>query len=101
MCWLDLHLMMGVVFGLIYAFFWSLGLGAPTWQWGLAFGAVHWLIVGMIMGMIPMMHAGIRSGVVKAPGIWMTNSGGAMAFFAGLMAHMIFGLVVALVYAAF
>ena len=31
----------------------------------------------------------------------MTNSGGAMAFFAGLMAHMIFGLVVALVYAAF
>jgi hypothetical protein len=95
-----MHLMMGIVFALIYAFLWSNGIGAATWTSGLVFGAVHWLIVGMIMAMIPMMHAGIKSGAVKAPGLWMTgNGGGVMAFMGGLVGHMIFGVVVALVYA--
>ncbi len=95
-----MHLMMGVIFALIYAFLWSNGIGAATWTSGLVFGAVHWLIAGVVMGMIPMMHAGIKSGAVQAPGLWMTNNGGAMAFMGGLVGHMIFGIVVALVYAA-
>lgn len=95
-----MHLMMGVIFALIYAFLWSSGIGAATWTSGLVFGAVHWLIVGVIMAMIPMMHVGIKSGAVPAPGMWMTNNGGAMAFMGGLVGHMIFGAVVALVYAA-
>lgn len=95
-----MHLMMGVIFALIYAFLWSSGIGAATWTSGLVFGAVHWLIVGVIMVMIPMMHVGIKSGTVQAPGMWMTNNGGAMAFMGGLVGHMIFGAVVALVYAA-
>jgi len=96
-----MHLMMGVIFALIYAFLWSKGVLAPNWLGGLAFGAVHWLIVGMIMGMMPIMHAGIRSGRVMTPGLWMTKGGGMLAFFGGLMGHMIFGVVVALVYSAF
>jgi hypothetical protein len=95
-----MHLMMGIVFALIYAFLWANGIGAATWLGGLIFGAVHWLIVGMIMGMIPMMHVGIKSGAVQAPGLWMTNNGGIMAFMGGLVGHAIFGAVVALVYAA-
>ena len=71
-----MHLMMGVVFALIYAFLWSRGILGPTLFGGLVFGAVHWLVVGMIMGMIPMVHAGIRRGDVKAPGLWMTADGG-------------------------
>jgi len=95
-----MHLMMGVVFALIYAFLWSLGFGTATWVYGLIFGAIHWLLVGMVMGMIPMMHVGIKTGAVKAPGLWMTNNGGMMAFMGGLVGHAIFGAVVALVYAA-
>jgi hypothetical protein len=95
-----MHLMMGVVFALIYAFLWANGIGAATWTGGLIFGAVHWLVVGVIMSMIPMMHVGIKSGAVQAPGMWMTNSGGIMAFMGGLVGHMIFGVVIALVYAA-
>lgn len=95
-----MHLMMGVVFALIYAFLWSAGIGAATWTGGLVFGAAQWLVVGVVMGMIPMMHAGIKSGAVQAPGLWMTNHGGLMAFMGGLVGHMIFGIVIALVYAA-
>ncbi len=95
-----MHLMMGIIFALIYAFLWSSGIGAVTWTGGLVFGAVHWLSVGVIIAMIPMLHAGIKSGAVQAPGMWMTNNGGLMAFMGGLVGHMIFGAVVALVYAA-
>jgi len=95
------HLMMGIVFALIYALLWSLGISAATWVGGLIFGAAQWLVVGMVMGMMPMMHEGIKSGAVKAPGLWMTNNGGLMAFMGGLVGHMIFGIVIALVYSAF
>jgi Family of unknown function (DUF6789) len=96
-----MHFMMGIIFALIYSFIWSSGIGSPTWLNGLIFGAVHWLVAGMIMGMIPGMHAGIKSGAVKAPGLWMTNNGGMMAFVGGLMGHLVFGLVVALIYNLF
>jgi hypothetical protein len=95
-----MHLMMGVAFALIYAFLWSNEIGMATWLGGLVFGAVQWLMVGMVMGVIPMMHVGIKSRAVKAPGLWMTNSGGFTAFMGGLLGHMIFGAVIALVYAA-
>jgi uncharacterized membrane protein YagU involved in acid resistance len=95
-----MHAMMGIVFGFIYAFLWAQGVGAATWSWGLAFGAAQWLIVGMIMGMIPIMHVGIRRGEVKAPGLWMTNNGGMMAFGGGLFGHLVFGLVIAVTYSA-
>ncbi|NQU30294.1 MAG: hypothetical protein HQ525_06465 [Anaerolineae bacterium] len=96
-----IHFMMGIVFALVYAYLWSIGTGSATWLNGLIFGAVHWLIVGMAMAMIPMMHAGIKSGAVKAPGMWMTNNGGMKAFVGGLMGHMVFGLVAVFVYNLF
>jgi hypothetical protein len=95
-----MHLMMGIVFALIYAFLWSAGIGGATWVGGLIFGVVQWLVVGMVMGMIPMLHVGIKSGAVKVPGLWMTNNGGVMAFMGGLVGHMIFGTVLALSYVA-
>lgn len=95
-----MHLMMGVVFGFIYAYLWSFGIGSPTWLNGLIFGAVHWLIVGVVMGAIPMIHLGMKNGSVQAPGLWMTKNGGLMAFMGGLAGHMVFGLVFVLVYQA-
>ena len=93
-----MHFMMGIIFALVYALFWSAGIGTPSVHSGLLFGAVHWLIVGLIMGMIPMMHVGIKSGSVQAPGIWMMNNGGGLAFMGGLIGHLVFGVVVALIY---
>jgi len=95
-----MHVVMGAVFALIYAFLWSLGIGTATWVGGLIFGVVQWLVVGMVMGMMPMLHVGIKSGAIEAPGLWMTNNGGLMAFLGGLIGHVIFGIVIALVYTA-
>ncbi|MBI3159434.1 MAG: hypothetical protein HYZ26_07535 [Chloroflexi bacterium] len=95
-----LHFMMGVVFAIVYAVIWNSGIGAATALSGLTFGAVHWLAVGLIMGGMPMMHAGIQAGTVAAPGLYMTRNGGLMAFMGGLVGHLVYGLVVALVYAA-
>ncbi len=96
-----MHFMMGIVFALIYSFLWSAGIGSQTVISGLIFGAVHWLAAGLVMGMMPMMHAGVQNGEVAAPGVWMTNTGGAMAFVGGLLGHLVFGLVVVLVYSLF
>jgi len=93
--------MMGIMFALVYTFLWSIGIGSATWVNGLLFGGVHWLVAGLVMGMIPMMHVGIKRGEVKAPGLWMTNNGGMMAFVGGLIGHLVFGVVVALVYNLF
>jgi len=84
------HLMMGVVFAFIYALLWSFGIGSPTWLWGLIFGAVHGLVVYMIMPMINRMHP--RS---------VEMEGGTKMAVGMVMVHMVYGLVVALVYASY
>lgn len=96
-----MHLMMGVVFAIVYALLWNAGIGTVSLLWGAIFGAVHWLISGMMMGGMSMIHAGVKAGSVKAPGFFMMNNGGMMAFMGGLIGHVIFGLVVALVYGLF
>jgi hypothetical protein len=93
-----MHFMMGIIFSLIYFF---LGLGSGTVVTALLYGAVHWLVVGVAMVMIPMMHAGIKSGNVQAPGIYMTNTGGMMSFVGGLIGHLVFAVVVYYTYLLF
>jgi hypothetical protein len=79
------HFMAGVVFALIYALIWGIGLGSATWLWGLVFGAVHGIVAIVMVPLLMRMHP-------RAPDM----AGGAM-----LMAHLVYGLIVALVYAAF
>ena len=95
-----IHLLMGAIFAIIYVYLWGVGIGILSLLGGVIFGAIHWLVVGLMMAGMPMMHAGIKSGAVEAPGIYMTKSGGAMGFMGGLIGHIIFGAVVALTYAA-
>jgi uncharacterized membrane protein YagU involved in acid resistance len=83
-----MHAMMGVVFAIIYALLWSVGLGSASWLWGLVFGAVHSLMafVGMPMMSMHPQRPVMPSGMMVAAGM--------------VMAHMVFGLVLALVYRA-
>jgi len=96
-----IHFMMGVIFAIIYAALWAAGIGSATLVSGVIFGVVHFLVAGLMMGGMPMMHAGVKAGTVKAPGLYMTANGGMMSFVGGLIGHAVYGLVVALVYGAF
>lgn len=95
-----LHFMMGILFAIVYAVFWAAGIGSVSAASGALFGVVQWLIVGLMMGAMPMMHAGIRAGTAPAPGVYMLKNDGLMAFMGGLVGHVIYGVVVAVVYAA-
>ena len=94
-----MHGVMGIAFGLIHiAVFQAFGLSAVA-AWGLLFGFVHYLIVGMGMGMMGTMHPLMRNGQMPAPGLYVRNFP-AMTVMGFLMLHLVYGLVVALLYAA-
>ncbi len=86
---LVIHFMMGVIFAVIYAFLWNAGLGSPTWLWGLIFGFVHGIVVIITMPMMLKTHPRPPA-ITPGPGLMIGQ----------IMGHLVFGLVVALVYAA-
>ena len=68
--------------------------------WGLLFGFVHYILTGMALGMLPMMHPRIRAGELQAPGAYALSYPKATA--AGfLMLHLVFGVLVGALYDAF
>lgn len=95
-----MHGVMGIVFALIHvAVFVAFGLEDGLIAWGILFGVVHWVIVGMGMGMMGTMHPVMRSGDMPAPGAFAKNLPmiNVMGF---LMVHVIYGLVVGGLYQA-
>ena len=97
---LGMHVMMGLVFGVIYALLFEASGSDSVIVLGLAYGAGHWVVSGSMMAGMPMMHQGIKAGDVEDPGMFMLKKGGMMGFIGGLMGHMAFGLVVGIVYQA-
>ena len=95
-----IHAVMSVGFALIHVGFYSaFGLENNLVLWGLLFGVVHWTVAGMGMGMMPMMHLGIKNGTIEAPGFF-AMSYPMMTSVGFLMLHLVFGVVVAAVYGA-
>ena len=94
-----MHGVMSIVFGLIHvAFYTALGLERGLVAWGLLFGFVHWLISGMGLSMVPAMHPLMKSGQMDPPGAFALSYPPmtAMGFF---VLHIVFGVVVGVVYA--
>ncbi len=82
-----IHFSMGVLFALVYAGLWSLGIGSPTWWWGMIFGGVHGLLIDLTLLFISQRYS-LHNHPLYEPRV----------IFAIIFNHMIFGLVVALVY---
>ena len=96
-----MHAVMSIVFGLIHvAFFGAFDLETELVAWGILFGVVHWMISGMGLGMMPMIHPLIRRGEMDSPGAFALSYPPmtAMGFF---MLHIVFGIVVGALYTAF
>ena len=83
-----IHFSMGVLFALLYAALWSVGIGSATWVWGLLFGAIHGVLVlgqlFILMRRFPHLSEQLNTFPV---------------LLSILLNHMIFGLVVSVVYA--
>ena len=82
-----IHFTVGILFAIIYATLWSVGIGSPTWWWGLIFGAIHGLLV-IVMLLLAMRKYPPLSEIIS----------GLPVMVAILLNHIVFGVVVALVY---
>jgi hypothetical protein len=82
-----IHFTMGILFAMVYAALWSLGIGSPVWWWGLIFGLVHGMLV--IVSLYVVLHRYPQLSEVL---------NGLPVMAAILLNHMVFGLVVAIVY---
>lgn len=99
---LLIHAMMSIIFGSLHAvFFLWLDIDSSLALWGLLFGAVHWIMVGMAFGMMKSsVHRGIRDGAVQAPGFFGLNMG-MMTAVGILMVHLLYGVLVGAFYEGF
>ena len=108
-----IHFTMGIIFAIIYALLWSLGIGSATWWWGLIFGAVHGMLILLLLGVIILFYPRLSRMISKQLVIdsGATASGPTqpllplmvskpLIMITVLINHVIFGLVVALVYSA-
>lgn len=82
-----MHFTMGILFAIIYAALWSVGIGSPTWWWGLIFGAIHGILVILLLLVVMRKFP-------QQPELF----NGLPMMVAIMLNHMVFGLVVALVY---
>lgn len=95
-----MHTLMGIIFALIHALGYQvLSIESGFLLWGLIFGFVHYLVVGMGMGMVGSMHQLMRSGELESPGFFVKNYP-AMTAMGFLMLHLLYGVVVSVVYEA-
>ena len=93
---LDKGILVAIVHTALYQAF---GLESGLLGWGILFGFIHWIIVGMGLGMMGTMHPMMRKGDMDAPGAFamrfpMMN---VMGF---LMLHLVYGLVLGALYEA-
>ncbi len=98
---LMMHAMMSAAFGLIHGAIFAAGdIEDSVLLWGALFGAGHALMTGAMLALVPLMHPLMRDGRMEAPGMFALRLGRptAMGFF---MLHIVFGVVVAGLYAAY
>jgi uncharacterized membrane protein YagU involved in acid resistance len=89
---LVIHFMMGAVFAIIYAALWMAGIGSVSIVWGVVFGIIHAILVaGIGMPMMLRMHP-------RPP---KTEGSAPMRAMGMVLGHVVFGIVVVLVYTAF
>ena len=92
-----MHFVLGAVFAIGYALVFT-KISGSILLWGAVLGMIHWLLVGWMFAFAPIAHAGMKAGLIEETGPYMLKSLGVVGFVAGLAGHMVFGIVVALVY---
>lgn len=99
------HLLLGIVFALVYAMFFRL-LGRDDWWLGAIAGAVHAIFTATVLVnvLLPIVHprmatvetAADDTTLIEPPGFLMLNYGRG-TFLVSLAAHVAYGITVALI----
>lgn len=92
-----MHFVLGVIFAFVYAFVFQT-IPSNLIMMGAFLGIIHWILVGWAFAFAPIAHAGMKAGTVPETGAYMLKSLGFVGFIAGMVGHIVFGLVVALTY---
>jgi hypothetical protein len=94
---LVVHLLVSVGVAAGYALGFRVGgITDMGWAWGLIGGVIHWVAAGAFVAIVP---GGTETATAPSPGAFGRQLGpnGGLAF---LAAHLVFGLVVGIVYLA-
>lgn len=94
------HLMIGVIFAIIYGLLFNL-FGIPAnWLWGAVFGLIHGIVIGLMLPIMPSIHPRMGgSNVLPRLGAFASNYG-SMIPVAWIVLHIIFGAVIGWLYSA-
>ena len=94
------HFGMGIAFALAHTgLYVAFDIESNAAAWGLLFGAAHYAIVGMGLGMVGVMHPLVQQGRLQAPGAFALSSPPATAM-GFLMLHLVYGVLVGVLYEA-
>lgn len=92
-----LHLMIGLILGLIYAYGLASHLPGAPWVRGLLYGILPWLAMMVVVApMLPLVSPSMSK---MPPGFFLANMG-MIAPVGGLIAHLVFGAVLGAMYGA-
>ena len=93
-----IHLVASAAIALLYAWgFDLLGVDDNLWLWGLIGGVIHWIVGGLFLAMVPPLHPELPERR-PAPGAFASNYG-ALDMAGFLMTHLVYGLIVGILYA--
>jgi hypothetical protein len=84
------------------AFLYAAGFRAmhrSSWSLGFGFGAIHWVISGILMGLVPRFFS-LVPGIMEPPGFFGANFG-PVNFLGNLVVHLLYGSVVGGMYASY
>ncbi len=92
-----MHLVLSVLIAFVYAFAFETIWGNATWLSGLVFGAVHWIIAGLVLPMMDSMSTCVKRNAMTP--LRMFASGyGSDAVITFLVGHLLYGAVVGWLY---
>lgn len=98
---LLLHLVLGVLWGIVYVYLMNALAVRPDWPSGILFGFAHGIFSGAIIGSLSQNHPYIGTGKpIDDPGMFGSRWG-TLVPYALLLLHIIFGVVVMLSYDRF
>jgi uncharacterized membrane protein YagU involved in acid resistance len=99
------HLLLGIAFALAYAVFFRI-LGRDTWWLGAVAGAIHAIFTATVLVnvLLPLVHprmattetAADETTLIEPPGFLMLNYGRS-TFLVSLVAHIAYGIIVAII----